>query len=202
MARGEGITGQSETKREILGAAGLRFVLDGFRGATVDAISLAAGVTKRTFYYHFRSKDDLIAAYLGGCGQALVEEFASWLPDHGGTLETVVRRPFERLAEIGSEPRWRGHGIARAAFDLAGMPGHPARAALLSLATARLELLSDALHRAGAPAPRIMARDMLVLFDGASLQMAIFHDPDRALQAAEAASSFLLQGAGWLPCAA
>src|ERR1700704_2820361 len=36
----------------------------GFRRSSVDAIAARAGVTKRTVYAYFRSKDDLLAAVL------------------------------------------------------------------------------------------------------------------------------------------
>ena len=34
------------------------------RAVSVDAVAEKAGLTKRTLYYHFKSKDDLVAAYL------------------------------------------------------------------------------------------------------------------------------------------
>jgi AcrR family transcriptional regulator len=39
----------------------------------VDAIADAAGVTKRTLYYHFASKADLIAAYLDARDESTLE---------------------------------------------------------------------------------------------------------------------------------
>ena len=52
------------TRAQIIQAADDLFYGAGIRSASVDAIAEKAGVTKRTLYYHFRSKDDLIAAYL------------------------------------------------------------------------------------------------------------------------------------------
>ncbi len=52
------------TRRRILNAADELFYSEGARAVAMDRIADKAGVTKRTLYYHFRSKDDLIAAYL------------------------------------------------------------------------------------------------------------------------------------------
>jgi AcrR family transcriptional regulator len=40
-----------------------------FAAVSVDAVAAKAGVTKRTLYYHFKSKDDLVAAYLAARDQ-------------------------------------------------------------------------------------------------------------------------------------
>src|SRR5882757_3550675 len=58
------------TRERIISAANALFYNDGIRGVSVDAVAAKAGVTKRTLYYHFRSKDDLVAAYLAGPGRA------------------------------------------------------------------------------------------------------------------------------------
>ena len=52
------------TRDQITQAADDLFYGEGIRRASVDPITARAGVTKRTLYYHFPSKDDLIAAYL------------------------------------------------------------------------------------------------------------------------------------------
>jgi AcrR family transcriptional regulator len=53
-----------KTKRRITDAAYELFYKSGFARAGVDAIAEAAQMTKRTLYYHFDSKDSLMAAVL------------------------------------------------------------------------------------------------------------------------------------------
>jgi hypothetical protein len=48
------------TREQIIQAADALFYGEGIRSASMDAIAARAGVTKRTLYYHFASKDDLI----------------------------------------------------------------------------------------------------------------------------------------------
>ena len=52
------------TRQRILQAAYKSFYRVGFYRSSVDAIALAAKVTKKTLYYHFPSKDALVAAVL------------------------------------------------------------------------------------------------------------------------------------------
>ncbi|MEC9405093.1 MAG: helix-turn-helix domain-containing protein, partial [Pseudomonadota bacterium] len=55
----------AETARErILTAANKLFYAEGIRAVSLDTIAEKAGITKKTVYYHFKSKDDLIEAYL------------------------------------------------------------------------------------------------------------------------------------------
>ena len=51
-------------KERILETADRLFYLQGIRAVGVDTIAAEIGISKRTLYNHFPSKDDLIAAYL------------------------------------------------------------------------------------------------------------------------------------------
>ena len=53
-----------DVRRRIVDAAYESFWRLGFRRSTVDLIAARAGLTKRTVYGYFRSKDDLLAAVL------------------------------------------------------------------------------------------------------------------------------------------
>ena len=72
----------SETTQErIISAASRLFYSEGIRAVGVDAVAEKAGVTKKTLYYHFKSKDDLITAYLAARDQ----------PNHNGERTTRPR---------------------------------------------------------------------------------------------------------------
>src|SRR2546430_13653176 len=51
-------------KQRILETADRLFYLQGIRAIGVDTIAAEAGISKRTLYNHFPSKDELISAYL------------------------------------------------------------------------------------------------------------------------------------------
>jgi AcrR family transcriptional regulator len=62
------VSDQGETTKStadtILDAAIDRFISDGFDGASMDSIALAAGVAKGTLYYHYKSKEGIVDAVL------------------------------------------------------------------------------------------------------------------------------------------
>src|SRR5215813_9143542 len=51
-------------KERILASADRLFYLEGIRAIGVDTIAAEIGISKRTLYNHYPSKDALIAAYL------------------------------------------------------------------------------------------------------------------------------------------
>ena len=58
---------QREATRDALRSVGLRmFAENGFRETTIDQIAGAVGVSRRTFFLHYSSKDDLLLGHLAG----------------------------------------------------------------------------------------------------------------------------------------
>ena len=77
----------AQTRDRILDAANRLFYGEGIRSVSVDAVAEKAGVTKRTLYYHFKSKDELIAAYLESRDQPNLALFG-WYIDTRGEFGT------------------------------------------------------------------------------------------------------------------
>jgi AcrR family transcriptional regulator len=73
----------------LLEAAALHFAERGLQGASVDRISLAAGLAKGTVYNYFESKEQLFAAVLAeGCRRA-VARYAS-VPHRGPVRDCLL----------------------------------------------------------------------------------------------------------------
>ena len=47
------------------------FLTNGYEATTLDEIAQAAGISRRTFFYYFKSKDDILLAHLGSYADAL-----------------------------------------------------------------------------------------------------------------------------------
>ena len=105
--------GMRPARRRILEAANRLFYREGIRAVSVDAIADAAGVTKKTLYYHFRSKDDLIAGYLAARDQPTLDQYKSWYDQGGGGIEDGIGALFDGIAASTSHPKWRGCGFMR-----------------------------------------------------------------------------------------
>ena len=116
----------SPTRKRIIEAASKLFYGEGIRAVSVDAVAEKAGVTKRTLYYHFESKDELVAAYLEARDQPNLKLMAGWFDKAEGGLPQKIEAIFQNLARSARHPRWKGCGFLRTAAELANLPGHPA----------------------------------------------------------------------------
>jgi AcrR family transcriptional regulator len=57
---------KKEATRARIAEAGLRLFRErGYDATTLDAIAAAAGISRRTFFYYFKSKDDVLLAWHG-----------------------------------------------------------------------------------------------------------------------------------------
>ncbi len=117
-----------DTRERILRGAYKLFYAKGFARVGVDAVAEKAGLTKRTLYYHFESKDELLAAVLDHRGELALEHIRRWAAGLKGDAETFVEALFTELSRWASRPGWEGAGFTRVVMELADLPGHPARA--------------------------------------------------------------------------
>jgi len=177
------------TRERIISAANALFYNDGIRGVSVDAVAAKAGVTKRTLYYHFRSKDDLVAAYLAGRDQPNLALFRQWFSDAGGGLPDKVEAIFRHLARSARHPKWKGCGFLRTSAELANMPGHPA----MKIGAAHKKKFEAWLHTTfeaeGIAEPLRLARQILLLLDGSFAVVLLHRDASYMETAGEAAAS-------------
>ena len=101
------------TRNQIVAAADELFYSQGLHAVSVDAIAEKAGVTKKTFYYHFKSKDDLIGCYLDARDRPTVDRFKEWAGSEGSVTDRMTRF-FSKLGRSSQGPRWNGCGFLRA----------------------------------------------------------------------------------------
>ena len=179
------------TRERIISAANALFYNDGIRGVSVDAVAEKAGVTKRTLYYHFRSKDDLVAAYLAGRDQPNLALFRKWFSEAEGGMPAKVQAIFRNLARSARHPKWRGCGFLRTSAELANMPGHPA----IRIGAAHKKKfeawLRATFEAEGIADPLRLARQILLLLDGSFAVVLLHRDPGYMETAGEAASTLI-----------
>ncbi|MBI1753365.1 MAG: TetR/AcrR family transcriptional regulator [Acidobacteria bacterium] len=176
--------GQS-TRARLVQAASHLFYREGISGVSVDAVAAKAGVTKRTLYYHFSSKDDLVAAYLEARDQPNLALMAQWYREASGGPAAKVEAIFRNLAQSARHPKWRGCAFLRTIAELASMPGHPARKAGARHKRAFEAWLAAEL--AAASSPEALARQIVILLDGAFAASLTHRDAAYVEAAGEAA---------------
>lgn len=179
------------TRERILSAASKLFYDDGIRGASVDAVAAKAGLTKRTLYYHFKSKDDLVAAYLAARDQPNLALFKRWFAETDGGVPAKVEGIFRNLARSARHPKWKGCGFLRTSAELANMPGHPA----IKIGAAHKKKFEDWLRvtfeTEGIDNGSELARQIVLLLDGSFAVVLLHRDPSYMETAGMAAHSLI-----------
>jgi AcrR family transcriptional regulator len=181
----------STTGERIVAAASKLFYAEGIRRVSMDAVAGKAGVTKRTLYYHFKSKDDLVAAYLHGRDQPNLVLFERWFTDTKGGLAQKIRGMFFKLAESARHPKWKGCGFLRTTAELANMPGHPAMRVGAAHKKKFETWMRQIFDEAGIKDASRLARQVMLLMDGSFAVTLLHRDPSYMETAGEAAYSLV-----------
>jgi AcrR family transcriptional regulator len=176
---------QASPASRILEAANKLFYEQGIRAVGVDAVAAEAGVSKRTLYNYYPSKDALIAAYL-------TLRFKHMAPSDAPAREQILGY-YDRLEQLFADGSFRGCPFVNAVTEL-GDPKHPAAAIAARFKEERREWYRGLLERIGVPDPRSLAAQLQILADGAIAAVLVGGDPSVA-RAARAAAEVLLDSA-------
>jgi len=179
----------ADAKRRIIQAAYELFYRSGFARVSVDLIAEKAGFTKRTLYYHFESKDHLLAEVIRFHHGLAMERIRKWGDRIGGEPHAFLDSLFSHLADWAAKPRWAGPGFTRIVMELADLPGHPARAIASRHKLTVETWLAHEFAAKGVSAPDQLARQIVLLLEGSTALMLIHGDRRYARAAAEAAKT-------------
>jgi AcrR family transcriptional regulator len=182
----------AETRQQIIDAAYTLFYQIGFIRTGVDAIANAAGITKRTLYQHFSSKDELIEVVLEHQHQMALERIRRWADYITGKPDQMVMTLFEKLAQWADRTEWQGSGFTRAAMEFADQPGHPARKAARRHKKEVELYLVEKFAAQNLGNVEQLVREVLLLIEGCQT-LALIHDSLDYVNAARHAALFLVQ---------
>ncbi|WP_072804510.1 TetR/AcrR family transcriptional regulator [Rhodococcoides yunnanense] len=152
------------TRGRILAAASEQFYARGIRATSADRIIEQVGITKVTFYRHFRTKSDLVVAYLEQ--QAAAER--EWITstrregDPAGSLGALAAG----IGQASCSPGFRGCAFINAAAEFAD-PVDPVRSTVDSHRGWVLGNFADIAEEAGATDVDSVSRQLMILRDGA-----------------------------------
>jgi AcrR family transcriptional regulator len=176
----------------ILEAANRLFYQKGIRAVGVDAIAAEAGISKRSLYDTFPSKEALVAAYLR---RRVVPVAQSEDPP----LQRVLS-VFDQLYARFASGTFRGCPFVNAVVEMAG-ESPVVDGISRTFKDGRKEMITGWLLQAGARDPAFLAGSISLLVEGAYSTMLLHGDPSIALQAQESAR-ILMRAAGLNPPAA
>jgi AcrR family transcriptional regulator len=173
-------------QERILETTARLFYGQGIRAVGVDTIAAEIGISKRTLYNHFPSKDALILAYL-------TRHFVQPRQSDRPLLEQILRY-FDWLERWFASDTFRGCPFVNAVAEL-GDATHPGTQLAVAYKEMRRVWLRDALTRMNVADPDALATQVAILVEGAIIAALVRGDPTMA-RAAKAAARVLLIAAG------
>ena len=162
----------ADVRSKILETACTLFYERGVRAVGVDLVIEKAGVAKTSLYRHFRTKDDLIAAFLER------EDADFW-----GTWDRVASQHDDAAAELDAHLGWIGERVGRSNYR--GCPqinvaaefpdiDHPARKVAAAHKRQMRQRLKGIAERLGVARADELAGQLSLLINGAFVSSQIF----------------------------
>ena len=175
-----------DMKERILQTADRLFYLQGIRAVGVDTVAAEIGISKRTLYNHFPSKDTLIAAYLQRRFTPIRHSDKAPADQILGTFDSLERR-FTRKD-------FRGCPFVNAVAEL-GSNDKAVKKIAVAFKESRRLWFRELLMQLGVADADGLATQLVLLVDGSIAQDLVRDDPSMA-RAAKEAARVLLANAG------
>jgi AcrR family transcriptional regulator len=176
--------------QRILDVASGLFYEHGIHAVGVDTIAAESGVTKRTLYDRFGSKDGLVTTYLQVRDRRWRSRVTARLEEAGSDPLARVLAPFDVLPDWLTECT-RGCSFVNAFAELPDVE-HPGRQVIVTEKTWLLEQFRATLAEAGIEQPDQLAAQLLSLHEGAIVAYSIA-DVALAAEAARTAARTLVE---------
>ncbi len=176
-----------QTKRDELVQKALQvFYQNGFNATGMDKLVAETGISKTSMYKHFRTKEDLILAVL----RLRDELFRNWLyrrmEELAETSEQQLIAMFDALEEWFAEAGYRGCMFIKASSEFQDVdhPIHMQSADHKRMLESHFTKLAT---QAGLQEPEMVARQILLLKEGAIVTAHLGHTENPAQDAKSAA---------------
>lgn len=190
--RGSGGAMKSSARDRLLAAASELFYENGVQATGVDSLIAAAGVAKATFYRHFPSKDDLVAAWLREPRTRWLDDVRGRVEKHPPDAEGRIPYFFDAVGEWLEAGELRGCPYLNVAVEITG-PAHPARAIIREYLQEVEDYLEGLLAEAGYRQSRPLAAQVQTLTAGAISLAVARGTGDPVLAAKDAAMNLLAE---------
>jgi AcrR family transcriptional regulator len=165
----------NETRNRIIQTATQLLIEENTAALNIRNICATVGITKKTLYYHFESKDQLMEVVIAGIRPHYLATFEGWAAEAGPTAAAPQRiiAVFTALIREALKPGWKGCCFLRTAIELGNLPGHPARKLAAESNAALQSWLCVDLRRNEHPTPSATASRLLILINGLIITMVV-----------------------------
>jgi AcrR family transcriptional regulator len=158
----------------------------------IDRVIEHAGVAKATLYSAFGSKEELVRAYLRARHDATRERMSRELAARYPTARERLVGVFEVQGLSFADPGFRGCAFVGAKAE--ARPGGAVDQVADEYRTWLHTLFADLARQAGAPEPKVLAQQLVLLYDGAGISAWMDRDPS-AESAARAVAAAIVSAA-------
>ncbi len=190
MATGTTVPRTSARER-LLEAADELFYAEGIQSVGIDRVIEHAGVAKASLYNCFGSKEELVHAYLQRRQARTTARITAAVERHDDPREQLLA-VFDAQGKLFRQPGFRGCAFSSASAE--ARPGSLVEQDTRAYRAWFRELFTDLARRNGARDPRLLGRQLQLLYDGAASSGNLDHDA-RAARAARDAAEALLDAA-------
>jgi AcrR family transcriptional regulator len=157
-------TAEIGVRERLLGAADRLFYREGVRAVGIDRVLAEAEAAKASLYQHFGCKDQLVASYLERRTAEARAKIEAYLADTPASQRAL--KFFDWVVEWAESKEFRGCPLQHTVSELTDA-AHPARAIAHGQREWFAERFLEWTKAAGVKDPKVTARALVVLFDGA-----------------------------------
>ena len=168
----------STTRERLLDAAYRILAEDSFSQLSIDRVTERAGLSRRTFFLHFKSKDQLLAEVLDYVRPAQAAACRRWSDQLDPSLgvEERVLMLVANLVESIRSPGWHGCCFMRLSAELGDRAGHPVHAVVAEAHRDMERWLEGELAGGNYASPALVAKQLVILINGMLLMQLVHRD--------------------------
>lgn len=176
----------SSKKQQLIETARSLFSKHGFHAVGIDTISKESGVTKKTLYHHFRSKEELILAVLRHYDQVFRNHFMQTVESKKNSPKEKLLAVFEVAEDWFKQDDFYGCLFVGASSEFPDLDT-PIRNVCKDFKRLMKEYIEKLASEAGIEASEEVAMQLVLLLEGAITMAQISGTPFSAKQARQAA---------------
>lgn len=156
------------TKERLLDAASRIISEESLSQLSIEHVADRAGLSRRTFFLHFNSKDQLLAEVLEYLRPAQAERYRQWTEglDPALGVEERICTLFVNIVEAAAQPGWKGCCFVRISAELGDRTGHPVHAVVAEAHQDMERWFEAELIKGDYPDPAVVAKQLVVILNG------------------------------------
>ncbi len=179
-------------KEKILETATGLFNSRGVNNVGIDEIIKRSGVAKMSLYNHFKSKDELILAFLDRISSRWIQWMRQRVLKLAARPEQRLLVFFDVLEEWFKTPDFRGCPFINTTAEISDIK-HPAYKKALNIKQGLLDYIRELADAAGLSKAKNISSQILLLADGAIIRAAMTRKSDSAKIAKQACATLMQQ---------